>query len=80
MRCYNGSGRKEAEVRHRPQRRNLKGDHLWNGCGSEAGKDEREPSARPSRRIGKESMRNQAGENEEDEGSESGGRALRKQL
>ena len=39
-----GSGRKEAEVRRRPRRRDLKGDHLWNSCGSEAGKDERKPS------------------------------------
>ena len=68
------------EDKHRPQRRNLQGDHLWNGCGSEAGKDERKPSAKPSRRIGKESMRNQAGENEEDVRSESGRRALKKQL
>ena len=28
---------REAEVRHRPRRRDSKGDHLWNGCGSEAG-------------------------------------------
>ena len=29
--------REAAEVRHRPRRRDSKGDHLWNGCGSEAG-------------------------------------------
>ena len=45
----------------------LKGDHLWNSCGSEAGKDERKPSAKPSTRIWKEGMRNQAGEKEETE-------------
>ena len=32
---------RKAEVRHRSRRRDLKGKHLWNGCGSEAGKDER---------------------------------------
>ena len=53
---------KEAEVRHRPRRRDSKGDHLWNGCGSEAGKDERKPSARLSMRTRKEGMRDQAGE------------------
>ena len=41
MRCYDGSGRKKVEVRHRSRRSNPKGKHLWNGCGSEAGKDER---------------------------------------
>ena len=50
---------------------NLKGDHLWNGCGSEAGKDERKPSAKPSTRTWKEGMRNQAGEKEESRRSES---------
>ena len=55
------------EVRHRPRRVKPKGDHLWNSCGSEAGKDERKPTAKPSTRIGKERMGNQAGENEETE-------------
>ena len=49
----NGSGRKEAEVRHRPRRGNLKGDHLWNSCGSEAGKDERKPTESQVREPGK---------------------------
>ena len=53
------------EVRHRPRRSNLKGDHLWNGCGSEAGQDERKQTAKPSTKTGKEGMRNQAGENGE---------------
>ena len=48
------------------------GKHLWNGCGSEAGKSERKRTARPSTGTGKECMRNQAGENGEDRGSESG--------
>ena len=55
------------EVRHRPRRGNLKGDHLWNGCGSEAGKDERKRAARPSTRTGRERMRDQAGRNGEAE-------------
>ena len=45
----------------------LKGDHLWNSCGSEAGQDERKPSAEPSTRTWKEGMRNQAGEKGETE-------------
>ena len=43
----------------------MKGDHLWNGCGSEAGKDERKRAEKPSKRTGKECMRNQAGKNGE---------------
>ena len=58
---------REAEVRHRPRRRDSKGDHLWNGCGSEAGQDERKRAARLSKRTGKECMRNQAGANGETE-------------
>ena len=42
-----------------------KGDHLWNGCGSEAGQNERKPSVEPSMRIWKEDMRNQVGKKEE---------------
>ena len=30
----------------------LKGDHLWNSCGSEAGKDERKPSESQVRELG----------------------------
>ena len=40
------------EVRHRPRRRDLKGDHLWNSCGSEAGKDERKPTESRVRKPG----------------------------
>ena len=43
------------------------GKHLRNSCGSESGKGERKPSVRPSTRIWKEGMRNQAGEKEETE-------------
>ena len=38
------------------------GKHLWNGCGSEAGKSERKLTAKPSTGTRKEGMRNQAGE------------------
>ena len=44
-----------------------KGKHLRNSCGSESRKGERKPSAEPSTRTWKESMRNQAGEKEETE-------------
>ena len=43
------------------------GKHLWNGCGSEAGKSEKKRTAKPSTKIWKESMRNQVGEKEETE-------------
>ena len=39
------------------------GKHLWNGCGSEAGKSERKRTAKPSTGTEKERMRNQAGKN-----------------
>ena len=41
--------------------------HLWNGCGSEAGKSEKKRTAKLSTRIWKEDMRNQVGEKEETE-------------
>ena len=41
------------------------GNHLWNGCGSEAGENERKPSEKPSMRTREECMRNQAGKNGE---------------
>ena len=43
------------------------GKHLWNGCGSEAGKSERKRTAKPSTGTWKEGMRNQAGEKGETE-------------
>ena len=43
------------------------GKHLWNGCGSEAGRSERKRTAKPSTGIWKEGMRNQAGEKGETE-------------
>ena len=43
------------------------GKHLWNGCGSEAGKSEKKRTARLSTGTWKEGMRNQAGEKGETE-------------
>ena len=61
----NGSGRKEAEGKWKRPEAKVEGKHLWNGCGSEAGKSERKRTAKPSTGTGKECMRNQAGENGE---------------
>ena len=49
------------------------GKHLWNGCGSEAGKSERKQTAKLSTGTGVERMGNQAGENGESRRSESEG-------
>ena len=43
----------------RPEVR-TEGKHLWNGCGSEAGKSERKRTAKPSTGTWKEGMRDQA--------------------
>ena len=43
------------------------GKHLWNGCGSEAGKSKRKRTVEPSTGTWKEGMRNQAGEKGETE-------------
>ena len=43
------------------------GKHLWNSCGSEAGKSEKKRTAKPSTGTWKEGMRNQAGEKGETE-------------
>ena len=45
---------------HWSQRRNSKGNHLRNSCGSESGKSERKPSVAPSKRTVKGCMRDQA--------------------
>ena len=59
-----GSGRKKAERKWKIPEKKLEGKHLWNSCGSEAGKSEKKRTAKPSTRIWKEGMRNQAGEKE----------------
>ena len=43
------------------------GKHLWNSCGSEAGKGERKRTAKPSTGTRAEDMRNQVGEKGETE-------------
>ena len=72
----NGSGRKEANGK----RKISKEKHLRNGRGSESGKGERKHTAKLSTGTGSECTGNQAGENGEDRGSESGNGALRKPL
>ena len=52
----------------------VEGKHLWNGCGSEAGKSERKRTVEPSTRTWKEGMRNQAGEKGESLKAEAEGR------
>ena len=61
------SGRKKGNRKWKIPEVRTEGKHLWNGCGSEAGKSERKRTAKPSTRIWKEGMRNQAGEKEETE-------------
>ena len=56
------------------------GKHLWNGCGSEAGKGERKHTVELSTGTGKECTGNQAGENGENRESESGIGAPKKPL
>ena len=43
------------------------GEHLWNSCGSEAGKSEKKRTVVPSTRTWKEDMRDQVGEKGETE-------------
>ena len=61
------SGRKEASRKWKRPEARAEGKHLWNGCGSEAGKSERKRTARLSTGTWKEGMRNQAGEKGETE-------------
>ena len=61
------NGRKKVERKWKIPEVRTEGKHLWNGCGSEAGKSERKRTVGPSTRIWKEDMRNQVGEKEETE-------------
>ena len=61
------SGRKKASRKRKMPEVKMEGKHLWNGCGSEAGKSERKRTAKPSTGTWKEGMRNQAGEKGETE-------------
>ena len=80
------SSQNQTEVDERKRKRGespkakAKGKHRWNSCGSETGRDERKQTESRVRRIRKESMRNQAGENEENLRSESGRGAPKKPL
>ena len=62
-----GSGRKDVNWKWKILEVKTKSKHLWNGCGSEAGKSKKKRTARPSTRTWKEGMRNQAGEKGETE-------------
>ena len=62
-----GSGRKKASRKRKIPEAKAEGKHLWNGCGSEAGKSERKLTAKPSTGTRKEGMRNQAGDKGEPE-------------
>ena len=61
------SGRKKASRKWKMPEARAEGKHLWNGCGSEAGKSERKRTVEPSTGTWKEGMRNQAGEKGETE-------------
>ena len=61
------NGRKKVERKWKIPEVRTEGKHLWNGCGSEAGKSEKKRTVGPSTRIWKEDMRNQVGEKEETE-------------
>ena len=61
------SGRKKADRKQKMPEVRAEGKHLWNGCGSEAGKSERKRTVEPSTGTWKEGMRNQAGEKGETE-------------
>ena len=79
-RRQNGSGRKEAEGKRKIPRARAKGKHLRNSCGKRIREGRKETNRKLSTGTGKESMRNQAGENGEDRRSESESGALRKPL
>ena len=59
---WKASGRKKVNRKRKISEVKTDGKHLWNGCGSEAGKSERKRTAKPSTGTWKEGMRNQAGE------------------
>ena len=56
------SRRKEADRKWKMPEVRTEGKHLWNSCGSEAGKGERKRTAKPSTGTRKEGMGDQAGE------------------
>ena len=62
------------------QEAKVESKHLRNSCGKRIREGRKETNRELSTGTGKDSMRNQAGENGEDRGSESGNGALRKPL
>ena len=62
-----GSRKRKIPKGKRTRGSETEGKHLWNGCGSEAGKSERKRTAKLSTGIRKEGTGNQAGEKEETE-------------
>ena len=64
---WKGNRRKKVNWKRKILEVKTKGKHLWNGCGSEAGKSERKRTAKPSTGTWKEGMRNQVGEKGETE-------------
>ena len=74
------SGRKKADRKWKRSEVKTEGKHLWNGCGSEAGKSEKKRTAKLSTGIRKEGTGNQVGKNGEGQRSESGKGAPRKPL
>ena len=59
---WKASGRKKVNRKRKISEVKTDGKHLWNGCGSEAGKSEKKRTVEPSTGTWKEGMRNQAGE------------------
>ena len=61
------NGRKKVSRKWKISEVKTEDKHLWNGCGSEAGKSEKKRTAKPSTGTWKEGMRDQAGEKGETE-------------
>ena len=61
------SGRKKAERKWKSPEVRTEGKHLWNSCGSEAGRSEKKRTVGPSTGTWKEDMRDQVGEKGETE-------------
>ena len=61
------SGRKKVKRKWKIPEVRTEGKHLWNSCGSEAGKSERKRTVGPSTGTWKDGMRDQAGKKGETE-------------
>ena len=60
------SGRKKGSRKWKMLEAKAEGKHLWNGCGSETGKDERKQTGKLSKQNWKEGTGNQAGDKGKD--------------